>query len=192
MTFRIVRLGLCAAFLIIAPQELCLAQDTVSSLTEDNVRTFIERTTEITGRKDSSMTTEEVLQYLQDHLDDDGRFKSILTYKVPDYPTQKNDMSLNKDQFIQSIVDGEKTLSSYDSTVKIKRVKISSDAKAATVETSSHETGVMSLQGEEGGTEQIPIAGDSDCTQILKLSAEGVIRMFNADCKTEITFQQPF
>ncbi|MFP4313852.1 MAG: hypothetical protein ACLFR0_05950, partial [Alphaproteobacteria bacterium] len=99
-------------------------------------------------------------------------------------PPQANSMALDKEDFIESINAGSKTLENYDNSVSILEIKISSDKRKATVFTQGRETGTMNAEGEA-----IPVEGNSKCHQIISLSEKGIIQIYTANCETVISFQ---
>ena len=181
---------LCAVtfFLAAAP---AFAQDKVDSLTEDNVRSFIETTTAVMSGG-QQMAEDELLAYLQNHLDERGIFKSLIRYNVPGFPSQETTMSLDRQQYIDNVTAGQKSLENYTTQVTVGAIRISRDGRKAVVETSSREQGTMPVEQEKGKQELVPVEGSSTCTQTLVLGSENYIRMYSADCKTDITFQESF
>lgn len=164
------------------------AQDhRVKAMTEDNVTDFILQTAEITSGHVKHMSQGDVTQYLQRHLHKDAHFKSEMSYVIPGWPAQTSEMRLDKKEFIESIEKGSQAMDDYDSYVEVDSIRIARDKQTATVKTISRESGTMPVQGEN-----LPVLGSSECTQILRLSRQNIIQMFNAVCKTEIRFQQTY
>jgi hypothetical protein len=162
-----------------------LAEDTVTRLTDDNVKAFIDRTTEVTNKKAEDLGGAEAKAYFEAHLHPNARFMSKMTYVIPGYPDKEAELSLDKTQFLDSLAGGSEAVEKYSNKVEVKDVKIASSGKTATVATESVEEGVMDVEGQ-----QVPIVGKSKCNQILMLSDDGIIQMFNANCKTEIGFKE--
>jgi hypothetical protein len=160
-------------------------------LTERDVRDFIIKTTKITNGDNRRISQEEVREYLGNHLHKEGFFKSIISYNIPGFPTQNNTLSLNKDQFTDSILNGQQTLEDYRTEVNVKNIRISKDGEKATVTTISREQGEMPVPGEGGDTELISVEGQSTCSQILLLNDE-YIQMYSANCRTDINFMSPY
>ena len=163
------------------------AQETVK-FTEDTIRAFIEKTTAITSGKESGMSEKEIGKYLDMHLHPDARFKSTMRYAIPGYDAQEKTMSIGKDDFIEGVHQGENAMKDYESETDISDIKISQDGRAATLETTTRESGMMPVE-DEGEKKELPVEGVSSCTQILMLSDENVIQMYNATCTTEIEFK---
>ena len=157
-------------------------------LTEEIITTFIEKTTKITSGQSYTMSTDEVVDYLNVHLEKQARFKSTIKYNIPGYPPQENSISLKKKDFIDSIKAKSETLAYYESSIKIENIKISRDKRKATVQTTGYETGVMPMPMEGGGTQDVNVEGESRCTQILVLSKKNILQMYNANCTTNIHF----
>lgn len=162
-----------------------LAQETVTQLTDENVRAFIASTTDITNKKAQNLGGDEAKAYFEAHLHPSAHFQSKLTYEIPGYPDKEAEIALDKSEFIDSMAGGSEAVEKYSSKVDVKEVKIATNGKSATVSTESNEEGLMDVEGQ-----QVPIVGRSKCAQILMLSEEGIIQMFNANCKTEIAFKE--
>ncbi len=191
MAYRMRVFALIAALGVVFTSSGVFAQETVSSLTDENVRAFIERTTDITSGRVLYMTDEEIEDYLDHHLDKKGFFRSTIKFNVPGFPSQENTLSLDKKQFIDSVMSGQQALQDYETTIEVRDVQISSSGNRATVKTVGIESGVMPVPTETGTQEYIPVDGQSTCDQILKLKKK-VIQMYSANCTTEITFQSTF
>jgi DNA-binding transcriptional MerR regulator len=159
----------------------------VRALSEQNVTDFINQTTDITSGRQTGMSMDEIKQYLDKHLEKKSRFRSTIRYNVPGYPSQQGAISLQKEDFIDSVEKGAKTMQNYDTTVEIKSIQISRDKTKATVQTVSTEKGTMPMPAENGQTEDVPMEGSSTCNQVIMLS-DGVIQMYSAQCVTDISF----
>lgn len=163
------------------------SQQTVSSLTEDNIRAFIARTSDVTNHKAADLADDGVKTYLETHLHPSARFKSKLTYEIPGFPSKETELALDKDEFIDSVRQGSQAVAEYSNEITVKEVKIAADGKNATVKTESTEEGMMNVEGQN-----VPIVGRSSCDQIIMLSDDRVIQMFNANCSTNIQFKDGF
>ncbi len=162
----------------------------ITKLTEKNVTDFIQKTADLTSGKNVDMGSDEVSAYLEKHLDDDARFKSSMQFNVPGHPPQSNALALGKAEFIAQVQQGAQAVDGYENETEVKKVKISKDGTRATVETKGFESGTMMFADQSGAMQEVPIEGTSTCNQILKLSDEGVIQMYNANCVTKITFKE--
>ncbi|MGB4107260.1 MAG: hypothetical protein WBK55_05640 [Alphaproteobacteria bacterium] len=172
-----------AVCVMIAPAR-ALAEE---KLTEDNIRAFVEKTTVITSGKESAMSGEEIAAYLDAHLHPDARFKSTMRYAIPGFDVQVKIMSVDKEDFIEGINHTASTMDNYESQIIISDIKISKDGRKATLKTKTHESGMMPV-ADETGKDEVPVEGMSTCTQILMLSKEENIQMYNATCITDIQF----
>jgi hypothetical protein len=161
----------------------------VTQLTEDNVRAFIEKTTQITSGKETEMTQKQIDIYLDVHLHSDASFKSLMRYAIPGFEVQEKILSVNKEDFMKGIHEASDTVSSYQSQIIIDEINISKDGKNAVVKTRTLESGMMPVV-DEIEKEEIPMEGVSSCTQVIMLSKKNVIQMFNANCVTEVHFNQ--
>ncbi len=165
-----------------------IAQERHDHLTEDNITDFIQRTTEISSGQNSDLSQSEITAYLQAHLHKKVRFKSTMRYNIPGFPSKNSSMSLGKKEYIESLQQGANALSDYETNIEIQDIKFSTDKMKATVFTTSTESGTMPVNGAEGqGSIDIPIDGESSCTQILTLK-KGIIQIYNATCTTTISF----
>ncbi len=158
------------------------------TLDEQAVTRFIEKTTKIITGSADSVSPDQAIRYLERHLHDDARFKSVMTYQIPGFPTQESAMRVDKREFIESIDEGAQALTKYQTEVQIKDVQISSDKRKATVQTVNREIGAMAISNGFGEPEEVPITGTSQCSQILMLNKKGDIQMYNANCETLIEF----
>ncbi len=162
----------------------------VRKLDEGNVREFVLMTTKMTSQA-QDFHKSDVQEYLNDHLHKKGFFKSEIKYTIPGFPSQSNTLSLNKEQFIDSILSGQQALQDYEAQTEVIDISISRDGKKATLSTTSIERGLMPVPSEDGQAEHSPVEGSSECGQILMLE-DGLIQMYSATCKTDITFMTPF
>lgn len=179
----LVKALICFGFTL-AVSSSAFSQETVPSLTEDSIKAFIARTSDVTNHKAADLAGDGVKTYLETHLHPSARFKSKMTYEIPGYPAKETELALDKNEFIDSVGAGAQSVSEYSNTIAVKEVKIASSGKSATVKTESSEEGVMNVEGQN-----VPILGQSNCDQIIMLSDQGVIQMFNANCKTQIRFK---
>lgn len=162
-----------------------------NQLDEKNIENFIQKTSKIAAGA-STDKPEKVERFLNRHLHDDARFKSVMKFTIPGFPTQESAMTLSKEDFIENIHKGQQALSEYENKVAIMSVKISSDKRKATVETTASESGLMDVVNASGDIEQVPVKGASTCQQILMLSKKNYIQMYQANCKTQIYFEEEF
>lgn len=161
------------------------ADPPVTQLTEGNITEFINRTSDMTNQKSKELGGVDAKAYFEKHLHPNARFKSKMSYVIPGFPSKEAELALNKEEFIGSLASGSQNVDNYSNKITIKSIKIASSGKTATVDSEGTEEGMMDVQGEP-----IPMMGISQCNQILMLSSDGVIQMFNANCQTEIRFKE--
>ena len=161
--------------------------DGIGKLTQNNVKAFIENTTDITTTNSRQLSAKKIQRYLDKHLDKDARFKSLMKYNIPGMPPQEASLSLDKEQFMEYVIKGAETVQDYDTLVEIKDIKIASEGKKAFVKTQNTEYATMPVPTEMGSAQDVPMEGVSECTQILLLK-KGAIKMYNANCVTDIHF----
>lgn len=163
----------------------------VKSLTEDNIKSFVNKTADLTSGKKLEMSSDEIGDYFEEHLHEHARFKSVLKYDIPGFPPQEASMSLDKEEFIDNVKSGAQALSDYKNKIRIKDIKISSDKRKATVQTTGSESGIMPVSSDGKTKQHIPVEGASTCQQILMLE-KGTIQMYSANCETKIKFSSEF
>lgn len=177
-----------SASALFAQGSACLAGDDVSTLTKQNVKAFIEETTDITTGN-GELSAEKINTYLDKHLDKKARFKSVMKYHIPGMPSQEVSFSLGKDEFMQSVRKGAESTQDYETVVEIRDIKIASNGKKAFVKTKNTEYATMAVPTDTGGSEAVPMEGVSECMQILSLN-KGIIQMYSANCVTNIQFME--
>lgn len=153
-------------------------------LTDEIIRNFIQETTDITASQDHGFDSEYIREYLERHLHKQSRFKSTVKYSIPGHDAQKNSLSLNKEDYIDSVLKAPKTLGEYDQEVEILNIRIAKDGGNATVTTKSKESGSLNVSADQ----QVPMEGISTCNQIIVMDKSNVIQMYSAQCTTEVEF----
>lgn len=167
---------------------MVLADPGVEQLTEENVRAFIMKTAEITSGQSASMPDQEIIDYLNAHMDKGARFKSTMEYVIPDQPVEKTSLSLSKKDFMESVMTAKHAVSSYETALEIQSIQITGDGTKAVVKTVSRDQGSMNIEVEGGAFESLPMQGRSSCNQIISLSDDGIIQMYSAQCSTKLEF----
>ncbi|HEY8190848.1 MAG TPA: hypothetical protein VIG74_00385 [Alphaproteobacteria bacterium] len=168
-----------------------MRDDFVMSLDSKNIRAFLEETNKVSLGQRDDMTPENIAAYLDRHLAPKGKFNSKTTFQIPGYPPQNADMKLDKQGYIDNVMQGRGLISGYTTAIEIKDIKISGIGKAATISTISTDSGEMPWPGENGEQKPVPISGKSTCEQTLIVSLDHYIQMAGAECVTEIT-NRPF
>lgn len=162
----------------------------IRELTVENIKEFITKTTQIIAGHARDMPDDAMMQYLDQHIHPDARFKTIMKYNIPGYPSHEVAVSFNKSEFIDGIKRSETSLSDYDNEIQILDIKLSGNQKVATVKSRNSESAIMQVAGEDNeGQEKVPVSGHSTCTQILAID-KGFIQMYHASCMTDIEFIQ--
>ena len=189
---RISNQTLFIGLLILATSTIAHAQNKKESykkLTDENVREFIQYTTDITTDKNVTLSQSETSQYLDFHIAPKARFKTSITYVVPGMPEQEKSLLLNKEDYINQVAQGAQSVEHYYTETEIESIDISKDKESAGVTTVSNESGVMLMPNPEGESTDVPIEGTSKCFQVLRLSKKGYIQMYSANCKTRMEFR---
>jgi len=86
------------------------ADTSIKKLTDKNVTHFIETTTDMTSNNPQNLSAEQIHDYLNTHIADEARFKSIVKFHIPNMPVQKKTLNLNKAEFINSAHEGVQTV----------------------------------------------------------------------------------
>lgn len=89
------------------------ATDTFDTLTEENISAFIQTTTEMSTNARSGSSETDLVMYFQEHIRDNANFRSNVTYNIPNYPAQQTDLSLTKDEYINSLMQGRDSIDDY-------------------------------------------------------------------------------
>ncbi len=182
---RISRLCFALAFglAVTSMPHAAAAQHSTDQLTEENIAAFIEESTRMTSRG-LDAAPEDIAAFFETHLHPQARFKSNITFHIPEQPSQEKAVTLTRAEFIDSLESGSQSLGEYETSIDVESVQISSDGRKATAKTRGSETGIMTIEGQP-----VPVEGESECTQIIMLSDEDIIQMYNANCKTSINFR---
>lgn len=160
----------------------------LKKLTVDNVTTFIEDTSILTSNQNIDRDDAKISAYLDRHIDDKARFRTSITYVMPNLPGQEKVLSLKKEDYIEHVKQGADSVEHYHSEIEIGDINISKNKRAASVNTITTESGIMQVPGENGETQEVPIDGRSECFQVLKLAKKGHIQMYSANCTTIMQF----
>ena len=193
-TYRLLALGtfLCVVSAPAFAQET--RHDFVRSLNENNIRAFLQEVSEISTGQRSEMLDDDVINYFNNHMSDKGLFKSKMSYDIPGFPMQENEMSLNKEEYISMVANGRYVMQDYIVDIDIQNLKIGSGAKSATFKSITTEKGKMPFPRDPkkpNDVEIVPIEGVSICEQRLIVSINNFIQMAKAECNTTISFD-PF
>lgn len=167
-----------ALILMTAPAQA--REDTMRTLTPAKIRDFIDNMTEKTkpgGRLNDGAVTD----YLNAHLADDGQYNSYLTFRIPGFDDQMQEVAVDKQQFIQNILSGRSTMRAYDSSVKVTTVEVAKDKKTASITTLTREEGEMPVP--EG--KYVPFSGQSECQQNIILNGN-TPQIASASCSSLI------
>lgn len=166
-------------------------KDFINTLDQRNIKTFLEEVREISTGQRPDMLDDDVANYFDNHLADNGHFKSKMKYDIPGYPAQEVAMELDKQKYINSVVNGRHMMQDYQTSVEVRSLDINAGGKRAELVTVTKETGRMPVPQENGPEEIVPIEGESKCNQVLTVSTNNFIQMKQAECSTVIRFD-PF
>jgi hypothetical protein len=158
----------------------------VTRLSESNIRDFREDVEDIAnGQK--NMSADETAAYFQDHVNDNAVFNNAMHVELPGQPARDEKQTLNKTQYIQSVVGSLGMTKDYAGTIDIQSVDIAHDGKSATLKTTTREHGKLATNGPDGKPQPlIPVASTITCQETLTLSSTGNIQMQNAVCQSSM------
>ncbi|PJB73503.1 MAG: hypothetical protein CO093_00670 [Alphaproteobacteria bacterium CG_4_9_14_3_um_filter_47_13] len=168
--------------------------DFISVLNDENIRSFLKETSDVSTGQRASMSDQDVIDYFDNHIAEKGEFKSRMHYEIPGYPAQDNEIRLDKTHYIDTVVKGRHMLEDYRASIDIQNLKIKGNGKGATFTSIITEKGKMAVPKDPEKPEEIemvPIEGKSVCEQRLVISFNNYIQMASADCTTTINFD-PF
>ena len=171
-------------FLIMPPPACGQA---IESLTEENIRAFVEKTSLITTGKETEMSDDETNAYLAAHIHPQAKFKSTMRITVPGFETQETKMALNKESFIANVYKTSTSVSDVESQLEVSNIRIMSKGRRATLQTRSLESGTIPVW-DQIEVQDVPMAGMSTCMQTIILT-DNVIQMYSAECETDLEFQ---
>lgn len=168
--------------------------DFITSLDENNIRAFLRDVGEVSTGQRPEMMDDDVANYFDNHMANNGKFESKMRYEIPNFPTQETEMKLNKEQYINAVLKGRYMMENYRSTIDLQDLKINGNGQSATFTSVITEKGKMPFPTDPkkpNEVEIIPIEGKSTCDQRLIVSYNNFIQMARADCSTVISFD-PF
>lgn len=157
-------------------------------LTKSTINELVKEGNTLVNQAASNKDIGDLVEFYQTHTHEDARFNSVMTYKMQGFPDQTNKAELNKEEYISSIVQGMQGMENYKSTIAIKDITISDDAKTAYFKSISREKGQGSIPY-QGGIKMMKINGASKCTHALEVN-DDVIQFKNAECETLIIFSE--
>ncbi|MCB9988554.1 MAG: hypothetical protein H6868_04365 [Rhodospirillales bacterium] len=180
--------ALFAVLCILCPQNA--RAERLKSIDEQAIRAFLETMTDITNNN-HDMNPLDLHSYLDDHLSAKGRFTSQVTYDIPGMPAQEKELTLTKNQFIDTLTTEQDNMQNYEAHANLDSFKIARGGREAVIETSSSGSGLLQLGRNGNPDDSVPVTGSSRCTQKLGLSGKGMIELRAAHCETAIRFD-PF
>ena len=152
-----------------------------ADMTEDSIRAFLEETTRLT-HANNGMSDDDIVAFLNTHIADNGRFKSKLLYSINGQTAEPRDVMLDKEGFINNVMQGRNTMQNYTSSVLLKKADI--HGNSAAILTTTEESGLAPMEGNV----MVPFTGISNCQQSLREKG-GKIVLAAASCETVITFK---
>ena len=167
-------------------------KDWVERLNQQNIQTFLNEVKDFTTGQHDDMLPMDITNYFDNHIADNGRFKGIIKYDLPGFPSKDVKVDMGKAEYIGGILNGQYMVDGYETQVEITELKITKGGKAAELKTVTTERGKIALvKAKNMPPEIIPIQGESTCSQKLIVSKNHFIQLSYADCNTHIRFD-PF
>lgn len=178
MTYRILLSLSCAALTGLSGTTAAHA----GGLTKQTIQEFLDQTTALT-HEDTGMSDEAVTDFLNTHLSPSGAYASNVTFSFPGFPPQTKALSLNKETFIDNVLQGRQAMRNYSSSVSLTDTKIKKTT--ADIQTVTIESGYAPMpDGSYAAFE-----GKSTCDQTLELESNDTIILVSALCETTLTYQ---
>ncbi len=178
------------AFFTPDPAQAVTLKQKASQLSEENITAFIEEMNQV-AMGHHNLSPPDLETYLDDHLHEKGRYTSTITYDIPGYPAQNNEIKLDKESLSDSYRNITEETSGFETQITIENIEIKHRGQSATIQTLSKDKGTLHLPAEDGSEKSIPVKGSSHCEQNLRLSSQNMIQLVKAVCSTEIIFD-PF
>ncbi len=156
----------------------------LNRLTDESISQFIHEAADITSGDREGVDPMGITEYLMQHIDDEGVFKSTIQIDMPQVRQKEQKLELNKKDYIGHVIEGLKSMKDHEETTRIESIEIANGATKARVVTSSAERGAVPVDGEDGPA-TMQVRGITYCEQELVLK-EKIIKMAGAVCSTNI------
>jgi hypothetical protein len=170
------------------------SQNFETNLNKRNIEVFLATINDIATGKNAQMSDQDVVNFFQNHVAEDGVFESTMRYEIPGFPTQDILMILDKESYISSVVKGRYTMRDYNTEITISDLKVKRGKKWAEFTSKSEEKGKIPFPKDPkrpDDVELIHVTGTSECSQSMRISDNNFIQMVKADCNTVVSFD-PF
>ncbi len=165
----------------------------VRKLTPASIDAFLHETQAVlSGTHPEGVSIDDMGNYFVNHLGDAGVFRSTIRFEIPDHPAQERPLVLNKQAYIENLVQGRLTLRDYRAGYeKVAAPVIAADGKSATIAIRTVEQGYMPVNDKGGETVMMPFAGVSECAETLAISWNHFIQVTGAECRTVLRVGEP-
>lgn len=165
---------------------------TVTALNEIYVTDFIEKMSDLVSGKDKSADAYDLAMFLKEHIAENSTFNSTITYntghQTDDEKNNEEVMDMDKNGFIEHVMETRKTMQEHESKVSVDYVEISDDKQTASAIITTYERGMMPTVTEFGEDTLVPVSGTSFCEQKFEISQEHFLQIVGASCSTDIDF----
>ena len=165
---------------------------TITALDESYVTDFIHRMSSLTSGKDETADAYDLAMFLKSHIAETGTFNSTITYNTGQDSHRDEDnqeiMEMDKNDFIQHVMENRKTMQDHESRVSVDYVEISDDQQTASAIITTYERGMMPTVSEFGEDTLVPVSGMSFCEQKFEISQKQMIQIASASCSTDLDF----
>ena len=114
---------LCAAFCAFIPHSATAGSGIskpAKALNKQMVEDFVYRTAEVSNGQDEYMNTDEMVSFLDKHIDKKAVFTTDMHFQMPGMPPQNNQIRIGKTHFLAGVKQGDENVSSYKSDLEIK------------------------------------------------------------------------
>lgn len=175
---------------------LCILLTSVSSyadhsakkLNAENIEKFVmdmsEKAKKAKGGEDHS-------GFFNTHLHPAAFFLSEVKYNIPGFPSQQNELSMSKQQYIESASNKQSIVSDFEADVSVSNIKISRNKRNATLVVTTNENAYITVPNGRG-SETVPVSGSSSCKQIIRINDDDILQVYSAKCTTDMSFESVY
>lgn len=164
----------------------------VDSLNESYVTDFIIRMSAMVSGENEETDAYDLAMFLKKHIAENGTFNSTITYNTGQNFGNNEDneeiMEMDKNNFIQHVMENRKAMQDHESRVSVDYVEISDDQQTASAIITTYERGMMPTVSEFGEDTLVPVSGMSFCEQKFEISQAQMIQIASAACSTDLDF----
>ncbi len=123
------------------------------------------------------------IDFLHSHVSEQAQFNMIFSNSFMPETAQGQSMTMNKESYIKSFIDGLHYVDNYNINIQTKNIEISENGKMAMSEEVMTEEGVM-LNPHKAGDEGVPFLSKTTCHTLYALKGDKILAE-KAECLTQ-------